>query len=118
MVSILLIDDDEDFREAVELGLEQAGYEVTSRSCGECGVKAFRRQRQDLVITDVVMDNGEGVETIRQLHELVPELPVIAISAHAPYLQAMKMLGAANVLSKPFRMAELVKVLRSASPRQ
>ena len=118
MVSILLIDDDEAFREAVELGLEDAGYAVTSKSCGECGVEAFKRDRQDLVITDVVMDKGEGVETMRQLLELDPELPVIAISAHAPYLEAMKMLGAAHMLTKPFRMPELIKILRLASRRQ
>ena len=48
------------FREEVRLGLEDAGYEVTVMSCGECGVEAFKSGRQDVVITDVVMDKGKA----------------------------------------------------------
>ena len=113
MVSILLIDDNPAFREEVRLGLEDAGYEVTVQSCGECGVEAFKSGCQDVVITDVVMDKGEGVETMRQLLELAPELPVIAVSAHETYLHWMKKLGAVQVLAKPFRMAKLVKIVRT-----
>lgn len=115
MVSILLIDDNAAFREEVRLGLEDAGYKVTVRSCGDCGVEAFESGRQDVVITDVVMDKGEGVETMRRLFELAPELPVIAVSAHENYLQSMKKLGASQALAKPFRMAELIKAVRTAS---
>ena len=113
MVSVLLVDANPAFREEVRLGLEDAGYEVTVMSCGECGVEAFKSRRQDVVITDVVMDKGEGVETMRQLLELAPELPVIAVSAHETYLHWMKKLGAVQVLAKPFRMAKLVKIVRT-----
>lgn len=115
MVSILLIDDDAAFREEVRLGLEDAGYEVTVMSCGDCGVEAFKSGRQDVVITDIFMDKGEGFETMQRLLELAPELPVIAVSAYENYLQSMKKLGASQALAKPFRMAELIKAVRTAS---
>ena len=115
VVSILLIDDDAAFRDAVKLGLEDAGYDVTATTCGDNGVKAFERDRQDVVITDVVMDQGEGHETLLRLLELAPDLSIIALSAHEPYLQTMKKLGAAHTLTKPFRMAALIEAVRSAS---
>ena len=85
MVSILLIDDNPQFRHEVRLGLEDAGYRVIEASSGDEGLNAFKRDPQDVVITNVVMDHGEGVETMRWIHDLSPDVPVIAISAHEPY---------------------------------
>ena len=62
MVSILLIDDNPQFRHEVRLGLEDAGYRVIEASSGDEGLNAFKRDPQDVVITNVVMDHGEGVE--------------------------------------------------------
>ena len=52
---------------------------------------------------------------MRQLLELAPELPIIAVSAYENYLQTMKKLGAVQVLAKPFRMKKLIKAVRKAS---
>jgi len=111
MVSVLLIDDDADFREEVRLGLEKEGYQVTAVLSGNSGVAVFKRQPHDIVITDVVMDDGEGVETMKQLHHLSPDLPIIAVSAHQLYLGAMEKLGARRSLSKPFRMSSLIEAV-------
>jgi len=111
MVSILLIDDNPQFRREVRLGLEDAGHQVTEASSGDEGLDAFKREPQDVVITDVVMDQGEGVETMKWIHELSPDVPVIAVSAHEPYLRSMDRLGAARTLVKPFRISALIEAV-------
>ncbi|MBC8338309.1 MAG: response regulator [Rhodospirillales bacterium] len=111
MASILLIDDNPQFRHEVCLGLEDAGHRVTEASNGDEGLQAFKSDAQDIVITDVVMDHGEGVETMRWIHEVSPEIPVIAISAHEDYLKSMEKLGAARSLQKPFRIKALIETV-------
>ena len=93
----------------VRLGLEAAGYLVTQASNGNEGLKAFKSQGADLVITDVVMDQGEGVETMKLILEMAPGTPVIAISAFKSYLHSMEILGACRSLVKPFRMPALIE---------
>lgn len=69
-----------------------------------------------MVITDVVMDDGEGVETMRWIHDLSPDVPVIAISSHESYLHSMDRLGAARTLAKPFRISVLIEAVDSVRP--
>ncbi len=116
MVSILLIDDNPQFRHEVRLSLEDAGHRVTEASSGNEGLDAFKRDPQDVVITDVVMDDGEGVETMRSIHDLSPDVPVIAISAYERYLWSMDGLGAARTLAKPFRISALIEAVNSVKP--
>ena len=109
MVSVLLIDDDIHLCEEIRLGLEGAGYEVTVAAGGDDGLAAYEREPHDVVITDVVMDDGEGGrDHARRLHQLAPGLPVIAISAHETYLGTMTKLGASRTLYKPFKMTALI----------
>ncbi len=114
MVSILLIDDDAQFRDEVRLGLEDEGYQVTQASNGNEGLGAFKSHRHDLVITDVVMDQGEGVVTMKMILDMAPDTPIIAISAFQSYLHSMEILGACNSLVKPFRMPVLIEAVDSA----
>lgn len=111
MVYILLIDDDEDFRSELKLSLEKSGHGVIDAGGGNEGLTLFTEQPVDVVITDVIMDEGEGIETMRQLHRLAPELPVIAISGNLSYLKSMEKLGAAFWLLKPFPIRELNEVI-------
>ena len=111
MAFIFLIDDNSQFRREICLGLVDAGHHVTEASNGNEGLKSFQNQNPDTIITDVVMDNGEGVETMRKIHTLAPQAPVIAISAHAPYLKTMKKLGAVRTFTKPFRMSVLIEAI-------
>ncbi|NQU61958.1 MAG: response regulator [Rhodospirillales bacterium] len=111
MVSVLLIDDDDDLREEIRLGLERAGFRVTSKESGEAGVLAFKETPFDVVVTDVVMDKGEGVETMKALLEIKPDLPIIAMSGHDSYLKAMGVLGAARTFTKPLRLAVLIEAI-------
>ncbi len=115
MVSVLLIDDDIPLCAEIRLGLEGAGYEVTVATAGDEGLVAFEREPHDVVITDVVMDDGEGVGTMSRLRQLAPDLPVIAISAHEIYLETMTKLGANRSLYKPFKMTALIAAVTELS---
>ena len=115
MVSVLLIDDDIHLCVEIRLGLERAGYEVMVATGGNEGLVIFEREPQDVVITDVVMDDGEGVGTMGRLRQLAPDLPVIAISAHEIYLETMTKLGANCSLYKPFKMTALIAAVTKLS---
>src|SRR5690242_13143113 len=101
-MDILLIDDDPLVRAAIRAMLEDAGYTVRSVGDGRAGMKAFRKKRPDLVITDIIMPEREGLETIIEMRTLWPEGPIIAISGggrdgNADFLQMAERLGANTI---------------------
>lgn len=107
MAKILVIDDDGDLRELVASVLEAAGHEVFVAPHGKAGMAIQRRERADLVITDLVMPEKEGIETIHDLREEFPGLAIIAMSGGGRagtdvYLATAGDLGADRVLPKPF----------------
>lgn len=107
MTRVLVIDDDPLVRATLRAILDGAGYEVVLASDGLDGLAEFRRQRADLVITDIVMPDMEGIETIRQLRAQKPPVPILAISGGGrgvslDYLRMAEQLGATESLSKPF----------------
>jgi CheY-like chemotaxis protein len=97
--------------------LEREGYEVEEAGDGKEGIELYRRAPADLIITDVVMPEKDGVEIIRELKRDFPDVRVIAISGGsrtlgAQYcLAAMKALGALYVLTKPFGRKELLEAV-------
>ena len=113
MPSILIIEDDDIFREALADALAARGFTVTQAEDGQKGLKSFRTAPTDLVITDLVMPNEEGLATIRALRRDWPELGIIAMSgglAHDPalYLKFAGAFGADLTLQKPFDLPTLV----------
>src|ERR1700687_5964678 len=108
MALILVIDDDDDVRAVVSGVLEAAGHEVVHASDGAQGIELQRRLPAVLVITDIVMPEKEGIETIRDLHQEFPKLKIIAMSGGGSlhkttnYFSTAKELGAHAVLRKPF----------------
>jgi DNA-binding response OmpR family regulator len=116
MPSILLIEDDDLLREALASVLAARGYSVTQASDGEKGIKLFRTGPTDLVITDIVMPNKEGVETITELHRDYPNLGIIAMTGHIAadgplYLKMAGALGARCTLEKPFDFPTLLSAI-------
>ena len=117
MARILLIEDDPGVRTTVERLLSSAGHKVILAADGREGVRLFRANPADLVITDLVMPNQDGIETIAALKREFPNVPIIAISgmtAKQGTLSAARHLGAVAVLEKPFTNEDLVKVVREA----
>lgn len=114
MPTILLIEDDLDTAETIQAMLEIEGHEVHHAENGrkaldqlDCGL------RVDLVLTDIVMPDMEGISTIQELGKVWPELPVVAMTARreTPYLRAAKAMGARETLYKPFGLTALRLIL-------
>lgn len=103
---ILIIDDDGQFRRLLRQFLEREGYEIFEASNGKEGIKAYRNLRTDLVVTDIIMPEMEGVETIMQLCMEFPGIKIAAISGggrNTPdsYLSMAEKLGACFIMEKP-----------------
>lgn len=103
---ILLVDDDHQFRLMLRRVLEREEYEVFEAGDGKEGVKAYQNLRTDVVITDIIMPEVEGVETIMKLRKEFPDVKIVAISGggrNSPdsYLSMAEKLGARFVMEKP-----------------
>jgi DNA-binding NtrC family response regulator len=118
MARILLIDDDDQFRTLLRKMLEKAGYDdIEEANDGRIGVKLFRQRPFDLVITDIIMPDKEGIETIVELTDDYPQIKIIAMSGGGrigpqDYLETAKRLGASRTLAKPFNYSELIDTVR------
>jgi len=117
MHRILLVDDDESFRKMLHVTLKRAGYDVVDARDGNEALKSFRAQPPDLVLTDLIMPDKEGLETIMELRAAQPDLKIIAMSGggrNCPgdYLKVARQMGAAQVLAKPFSNQELLDAVR------
>jgi CheY-like chemotaxis protein len=113
---ILVIEDDEAVRGLLRRHLVAAAYEVQEAANGKTGLASYRQQKSDLVITDIVMPETEGLETIRELRRVNPEVKIIAISGAVGgrsdgYLGLAMQFGAVRILSKPFTRADLLSVV-------
>jgi DNA-binding response OmpR family regulator len=111
MANILLIEDDEALRGVLATTLRDAGHAVREAGNGRDGLKLFAQEPADVVVSDLIMPEQEGIETITMLRKSHAKLPIIAISGgftNAPhYLKAAAKLGANRVMSKPFSTADL-----------
>jgi DNA-binding NtrC family response regulator len=113
MQRILIIDDDHHILLMVKKMLERAGYEVDLASNGEQGLELFKKIRADLVITDIIMPEKEGLETIREMKKMQSDLKIIAMSGGGKisadnYLETARIFGASMVLEKPFSQNTMV----------
>ena len=113
MPRILVIDDDAEIRSILRQMLERAGYEVVDAPDGVEGIRLYRENPADLVITDIIMPKKEGLETIVDLKVEFPEVKIVAMSGGGTvgpdsYLQIAEGFGAIRIFTKPFKMEELV----------
>ncbi len=108
MNRILIVDDDSLVRDFLRRCLEKAGYWVRVAEDGHEAIQIARKCRPDMVITDLVMPGKAGYETIVELRERFPMLPLLAVSGFAGRgLEAALTLGATHCLAKPFTADEL-----------
>jgi len=107
---ILVVDDDMDFREYVSDLLESRGHAVLTAVNGKEGVDLLKNKKVDVLLTDMIMPEREGVETIMEVKLIHPDIKIIAMSGavrHETYLQLADGLGADATLSKPFKKQEI-----------
>ena len=117
MYKILVIDDNVVVRNTIVQILEGEGYEVVSAEDGRRGLSAFRSEKPDLVITDIIMPEKEGIETIRDIRGEAPNAKIIAISGggrmgNTDFLKIARQLGASDVIAKPLDPDHFISVVR------
>jgi two-component system response regulator (stage 0 sporulation protein F) len=115
--SALVIEDERVMRDFVREVLEEDGYEVEVAEDGAAGVRAFRAHPCELVVTDLLMPEKEGIETCAELMQMDAGVRIIAISGAlhaATHFRVLKHLGVREMLHKPFSATELRTAIASA----
>lgn len=117
MAKIVVIDDEAMIRAVIRKILERAGHTVSEAGDGDMGLKRVKEESPDLVITDLIMPEREGIETIQLLRGDFPTLRILAISgtgsaAEGGPLRDAELFGADDSLAKPFTAGELQECVR------
>ena len=128
MLKILVVDDDEQVRRLASAYLSAAGHEVRQASHGKEALSVLDEWPPDLLLTDIVMPEMEGLQLIRLVRRLHPAVRIIAMSGGAVenaglYLKTAGRFGADAMLNKPFRLADLLRAVaeackQSSEPKQ
>jgi CheY-like chemotaxis protein len=113
MPRVLIIEDEVELREMIKTSLIRRKYTVLEAENGKDALLHFKPSMTDLVVTDLIMPEEDGLKVIMKLRELKPSLKIIAISGGGKagpggYLNLAKALGAHAVLSKPFSINDLI----------
>jgi YesN/AraC family two-component response regulator len=116
MAKILVIDDEEMILETVRQILEKDAHEVSLAGNGREGMQYLSANDTDIVITDIIMPEKEGLETILEIKTRYPDIKIIAMSGggriqSSEYLRAAEVFGVNAVLRKPFRAASLAEAV-------
>jgi len=107
--TVLLVDDDQSFRRVIEYQLHEDGYRVLTAANISSALQHFKAETVDVVMTDVRMSGGDGMELLARLKTMQPDLPVVMLTAHGTIgsaVEAMKS-GAFDYLTKPFTRDQL-----------
>mgnify|MGYP001553555652 CR=1 FL=1 len=117
MAKILIIDDEQPIRRMLSTLFERNGYEVLTASDGNKGLAATREFNPDLIITDLLMPEKEGLETIKEIREIDTEVKIIAISGGGVvqpemYLKLAEKVGADMSMTKPVDNATLISSVK------
>lgn len=111
--SILIVDDDAAFRRAVSRVLSGAGYQVAQAEDGGKAQKVLSSERPDILVTDIIMPDGDGIELINAVKWRYPTMRILAISGRGSMgtldlLKMAAMVGADATLSKPLAPEDLL----------
>jgi CheY-like chemotaxis protein len=121
MAKILVIDDDAPFRRMMLQALEDANHTVLGAENGRKGLALLKEHRPDLIITDVIMPEKEGLETVIEALKTSPGIKIIVMSGggmshNMMFLDIARTLGAHATLAKPFRIEELLAAIERLLP--
>jgi DNA-binding NtrC family response regulator len=119
MASILIIDDDPEILRVLRKVLESAGHEVTEAPDGKKALRWFAGRPTDLVVTDIYMPEMDGLELLMRMREAFPEVRVVAMSGggfidKSQILKAAGILGAREILEKPFTTEQILECVERA----
>ena len=112
--TVLLIDDDAEMLESLAMALEDHGYRVLTARNGRQGLRMFRQHQPDVVLTDIIMPEEDGIGTMLQVRRERPETRIIALSGQLEswnYLAVAKKLGADATVAKGRNLGVLIETL-------
>ncbi|MCU0286261.1 MAG: sigma-54 dependent transcriptional regulator [Acidobacteria bacterium] len=115
-LKILVIDDDPSIRNMLAIVLKKSGYDVTCTESGKTSLEKLKKENFDLIISDIKMPDINGIDLLKKIKSITPEIPVIMITAFASAndaVEAMK-LGAEDYVTKPFNLDELKIIIDRA----
>lgn len=120
-LTVLHVDDDPSIREVVAMALRVVGgFELRSVESGEAAIEAMRARPAQVLLLDVMMPRMDGPQTLQALRAMrdLPAFAVVFLTAKVlpAELERLAQLGASAILTKPFRIRELVAALRAAAP--
>lgn len=118
MACVLIIDDEDYVRMTLSQALEDEGHTVLFASNGLDGLSRYAEGKPDLVVTDVLMPDKEGLETIIELRKIEPNVKIIVMSGggrvnNVDFLEMAKKFGATATLKKPFPIDEFCRIVES-----
>lgn len=118
-IRVLIVDDDEAHAQAVAESLERVGYECTVAGSGQSGLALIEKETFDVVVTDLRMDDIDGLTLLRKTKEELPDAEVILLTGHASVQSALAagQAGASMYLTKPLDISELRAAVEKASTR-
>jgi len=122
--TVLVVDDDPDLLKLITTAFARAGFKAYSARNGRLAVQLLKALKPDLMVTDIVMPEKEGIATIIEAKAAAPDMAVIAISGGGAYgrtgnfLQWAEELGADEVMAKPFPMSQLLTAARVVLDRR
>jgi len=117
MANVMVVDDEVAVRNLIKEVLSDSGHDIVEAANGEEACEIINEITIDLVVTDLVMPEKSGLELIMDLAENYPDLPVIAISGGGgitgrfDYLPIAKLIGAKQIVNKPFKIDEIRKLV-------
>jgi len=119
MSKLLLIDDEEGIRKVFSISLKSDGYDVATAASGQQGIDLFQQEFFPIVLTDIKMPGMDGIEVLRRVKEINPEVEVIVITGHGDMESAIQSLhlGASDFLTKPISNQLLSIALKRAEER-
>jgi two-component system, NtrC family, nitrogen regulation response regulator GlnG len=119
-LNVWLVDDDASIRWVLERALRQGGMAPTAFDHADSAIAALRRDRPDVLITDIRMPGRSGLELLTEIRESQPELPVIVMTAHSDLDSAVAAYqgGAFEYLPKPFDIDQAVDLVRRAAQQK
>ncbi len=117
---VLIVDDEEGIRESLSGIFEDEGYNILTSSSGEEALRILKEQNPDLILLDVWLPGIDGVQTLKDMKDLKPDLPVIMISGHGNIELAVKAtkMGAYDFLEKPLSLERVLLAAKRALERQ
>jgi DNA-binding NtrC family response regulator len=114
MANILIVDDEKNLRRSLSIGLEEMGYKTFEAANGEIALSLIEKEVFDVVLTDLIMENMDGISLLRRIREISPSSEVLLMSAHGTISKAVEAIheGAYDFIVKPFSMNHLEMVLK------